>query len=426
MEVTAPRVAAAVEGLRAVLPFQHPADACLSRFFREHRQLGARDRAFVADAVFAVLRHLRLLETLTEGRNARRLLLAALALVEGRSLRQLEPAMQSMRAARGSSDEVEWLARLRASDLKALPLPVQLSLPDWIWTRLQAAMPEAEAVALARALLAPAPLDLRVNTLLASREDVMQALSADAISCSATPYAPQGVRLPQKPALQAHPLFLEGKVEVQDEASQLLALLVGARRREMVVDFCAGAGGKTLALGAMMRSEGRLYAFDTSQRRLANLRPRLKRSGLSNVHPELIDSEHDRRIRRLEGKIDRVLVDAPCSGLGTLRRNPDLKWRQTPQSLAELVRKQASILAAAARLVKPGGRLVYATCSLLPEENEDIALAFLRESPQFVLQNASALLQAHGVALDTGEWFRVAPHRHGMDGFFAAVLERAA
>jgi 16S rRNA (cytosine967-C5)-methyltransferase len=426
VDLTGARVAAAVDGLRAVLPLQHPADACLSRFFRDHRQLGARDRAFVADAVFAVLRHLRLLETLAEGRNPRRLLLAALAIVEGRSLRQLEPVLKVARAAGGPGDEAQWLARLRATDLQSLPLPVQLSLPDWLWTRLLAVMPEAEALALARGLLVPAPLDLRVNTVLATREEVLQTLGADGISCSATPYAPHGVRLPEKPALQAHPLFLEGKVEVQDEASQLLALLVGARRREMVVDFCAGAGGKTLALGAMMRSEGRLYAFDTSQRRLANLGPRLKRSGLSNVHPELIDSEHDRRIRRLEGKIDRVLVDAPCSGLGTLRRNPDLKWRQSPQTLAELVRKQASILAAAAALVKPGGRLVYATCSLLPEENEDIVLAFLREAPQFRLGSPAAILQAQGVALDTGEYFRVTPHRHGMDGFFAAVLERRA
>jgi 16S rRNA (cytosine967-C5)-methyltransferase len=422
MEVTAARVSAAVDALGTVLRFEQPADACLSRFFREHRGLGQRDRAFVADAVFAVLRHLRLLETLVQKRDARRLLLGALALVEGRSLRQLETVLKD---GRQGAAEADWLAALRAAPVATLPLPVQVSLPDWIWERLLAAMPQDEALALARALLVPAPLDLRVNTLLAARDAVMQALEADRIACSATPFSPTGVRVPGKPALHSHPLFTEGKVEVQDEASQLLALLVGARRREMVVDFCAGAGGKTLALGAMMRSEGRLYAFDTSQRRLANLGPRLKRSGLSNVHPELIDSENDRRIRRLDGKIDRVLVDAPCSGLGTLRRNPDLKWRQTPRALGELVRKQASILAAAARLVKPGGRLVYATCSILPEENEGIVMAFLRDAPQFALRNASDILRGQGIALDTGEWYRVVPHRHAMDGFFAAVLERA-
>ena len=421
MEINAQRLSAAVEALRAVLAFQHPADAGLRAFFREQRKLGARDRAFVAESVFAVVRNLRLLETLGQTRDPRRLLLAALTVVEGHSLRQLEPVLDARRG-----NEAQWLTAVRAADARALPWPVQLSLPDWLWERLLATMPEDEAVALARGLLLPAPLDLRVNTQLATREQVMEAFAAERIACTATPYSPWGVRLPEKPALQTHPLFFEGKVEVQDEASQVLALLVGARRREMVVDFCAGAGGKTLALGAMMRSEGRLYAFDTSQRRLANLGPRLKRSGLSNVHPELIDSETDRRIRRLEGKIDRVLVDAPCSGLGTLRRNPDLKWRQSPEAVAELAAKQAVILAAAARLVKPGGRLVYATCSVLPEENETIVGGFLQATPAFRPVDASAILRAQGIALDTGEWFRVNPHRHGMDGFFAAVLERSA
>jgi len=299
-----------------------------------------------------------------------------------------------------------------------------VSLPDWIWDRLIAAMPEADALALARGLLAPAPLDLRVNSQLAEREAVLAALRADGLGAAPTPYSPLGVRLAEKPALQHHTLFRAGKVEVQDEASQLLGWLVAPRRREMVLDFCAGAGGKTLALGALMRSQGRLYAFDTAQRRLANLAPRLKRSGLSNVQPQLIDDERDARVRRLAGKIDRVLVDAPCTGLGTLRRNPDLKWRQSPQALGELTRKQASILAAAAGLVKPGGRLVYATCSILREENEAIVEAFLGAHPQFALDDASGILRAQGIALDTGVYFRVCPHTRQMDGFFAAVLAR--
>lgn len=425
MEVTSARLAAAVEALRAVLPFEQPADLCLRRHFRAHPALGQHDRAFIAELVFATLRHLRLLETLSGSRNTRRLLLAALVVVEGRSLRQLEAALQPAGHARAVEPDREWLTTLRGVDQRQLPLAVQLSLPDWVWGQLLGAMPEAEAVALARGLLAPAPLDLRVNALKATREAVLAALAAEGLRCAPTPYAPLGVRLAEKPALQQHPLFLEGKVEVQDEASQLLCLLVGARRREMVVDFCAGAGGKTLALGAMMRSEGRLYAFDTSARRLANLGPRLQRSGLSNVHPQHIDSEHDRRVQRLEGKIDRVLVDAPCSGFGTLRRNPDLKWRQRPQALAELTGKQGSILAAAARLVKPGGRLVYATCSMLREENDDVVDRFLEATPAFRAEAAGALLAAQAIPLDTGERFRVLPHEHGMDGFFAAVLTRA-
>ncbi|MCW5626812.1 MAG: RsmB/NOP family class I SAM-dependent RNA methyltransferase, partial [Burkholderiales bacterium] len=211
---------------------------------------------------------------------------------------------------------------------------------------------------------------------------------------------------------------------VQDEGSQLVALLTDPKRGEMVVDFCAGAGGKTLALGALMRSEGRLYAFDTSERRLTNFKPRLKRSGLSNVHPQLISSESDVRVKRLAGKIDRVLVDAPCSGTGTVRRNPDLKWRMNPEAVAELTTKQTAILRAAARLVKPGGRLVYATCSLLDAENEGVVDVFLADHPDWTRQDAPALLRAQGVAVEGEGDLRLSPLQHLTDGFYAAVLER--
>jgi 16S rRNA (cytosine967-C5)-methyltransferase len=212
---------------------------------------------------------------------------------------------------------------------------------------------------------------------------------------------------------------------VQDEGSQLLGFLLEPKRGEMVVDFCAGAGGKTLLLGALMRNTGRLYAFDVSDKRLANLKPRLARSGLSNVHPARIEHERDQKIKRLAGKADRVLVDAPCSGLGTLRRNPDLKWRQDETSVAELTVKQAAILDAAATLVRPGGRLVYATCSLLSAENDDIVAAFLEKHPDFSLLPASAVLGKQGIACE-GDVLRLLPHKHNTDGFFAAALERKA
>ena len=237
------------------------------------------------------------------------------------------------------------------------------------------------------------------------------------------------LRVRGKPALHKLEVFTSGAVEIQDEGSQLLALLTGAKRGEMVADFCAGGGGKTLALGAMMRNTGRLYAFDVSGHRLAGLKPRLARSGLSNVYPVQIAHERDERIKRLAGKIDRVLVDAPCSGLGTLRRHPDLKWRQTPASVQDLCARQAAILAGAARLVKPGGRLVYATCSLLRAENEDIARAFgagrgaeFRAVP--VLEPLRKVQVADPEAIAQGDFMRLWPHRHGTDGFFAAVWER--
>jgi 16S rRNA (cytosine967-C5)-methyltransferase len=223
--------------------------------------------------------------------------------------------------------------------------------------------------------------------------------------------------------------FIRGDFEVQDEGSQLLAQLLDAKRGEMVVDFCAGAGGKTLALGASMRGTGRLYAFDTSGHRLDALKPRLARSGLSNVHPVAIAHERDDRIKRLAGKIDRVLVDAPCSGLGTLRRNPDLKWRQNPKLVQALSVTQAAILQSAARLLKPGGRLVYATCSLLLEENEQIAEAFSAAHPEFALLPAAEVLTQAGVenaaGLCSGAYLRLWPHQHHTDGFFAAVWQKS-
>jgi len=245
-----------------------------------------------------------------------------------------------------------------------------------------------------------------------------------------TPYSPLGIRLEGKPNLGRLPMFTTGEVEVQDEGSQLLALLLGAKRGEMVADFCAGAGGKTLAIGASMKNTGRLYAFDTSAHRLDAIKPRLARSGLSNVHPVAIAHERDERIKRLAGKMDRVLVDAPCSGLGTLRRSPDLKWRQTPETVAAQAELQQRILASAARLLKPGGRLVYATCSLLPQENEAVAKAFGGGHPEFEPLQMTDLLAAAQVGESAslcgpdGQHMRLWPHRHGTDGFFAAAWQK--
>jgi len=416
IELTRGRLDAAVSALQVVLGLTRPADAALRLFFRDHPELGQRDRGFVAELVFTVLRHLRLLEHLTSDPQPRRLALAALSLQLGFSVRELSPML--------ASGDDSWLARARAVNQAQLPPAIRLSLPDWLYDSLARRRVASELEALARGLLQPAPLDLRVNTMLAQRDEVLGQFERDGIAAASTRYSPVGVRLETKPALQRHALFLEGKLEVQDEGSQLLAYLVSPRRREMVVDFCAGAGGKTLALAAMMRSEGRVYAFDTAEKRLANLKPRLKRSGLSNVHPQLISGAGDARVKRLTSKIDRVLVDAPCSGLGTLRRNPDLKWRQRPEAVGEMVAKQRSILEAAARLIKPGGRLVYATCSLLEEENEQVVDAFLEAHPGFLPRHCGEIFRHHGIDLDTGPCYRVFPHLHGMDAFFAAVLER--
>jgi 16S rRNA (cytosine967-C5)-methyltransferase len=390
----------------------------LGRYFRQHHKLGAKDRAFIAETVFGVLRRKLFLEHLAASPTPRRLVLAYLARLAGLGLRELDPSVTRV--------EATWIKGVKAVATDGLPLSVRSDFPPWLLEKLQAFMNEEDILTLARSMQQPAPLDLRVNTLLAGRDEVLQALRDEGLEAAPTPFSPLGIRLAEKPALQKHPLFLGGKIEVQDEGSQLSGYLVAPRRHDMVVDFCAGAGGKSLLLGALMRSQGRLYAFDVAARRLDNLKPRLKRSGLSNLHPQLLNNENDPKVKRLHGKIDRVLVDAPCSGLGTLRRNPDLKWRQTPQSVAELTQKQAAILASAARLLKPGGRLVYVTCSLLPEENQDIVQAFLARQPEFELKNCGEILARQGIPLETGQYLQIAPHSHGTDGFFAAVMERKA
>ena len=316
------------------------------------------------------------------------------------------------------------LFRSKAVRLDDQPLAVRAELPDWVVEKLLHSQSEADILALGRALAKPAPLDLRVNTLRAKRDDVLRQLAGEGIAVSATPHAPHGLRIEGRPAINQHALFVDGTLEVQDEGSQLLCQLVAPGQHGLVVDFCAGAGGKTLALGAMMQNKGRLYAFDTSSSRLRRLQPRLARSGLSNVHPVTINNENDIRVKRLAGKATRVLVDAPCSGLGTLRRNPDLKWRQSPESTAELTIKQAAILRAAATLLAPGGRLVYATCSLLADENAAIANAFAAAHPQFKLISCDEVFEKQRMTLRTGPYLRLAPHTHGTDGFFGAVFER--
>jgi 16S rRNA (cytosine967-C5)-methyltransferase len=426
---------ASSELLALVLKFDHPADAVVSRFFREHR-VGSRERATLAETVYAVLRRKNLYEFLAKsapkgaGSVARRM--AILAFHGSRDF--IKSAL--------NADEKQWLDACDAameSGHGLLDLH-RHNLPEWLAQRLKAQLGE-QFWPLVKSLELSAPLDLRVNVLKQKRDVARMQLAQSAIKSVVSEFSPWGLRIEGKPALNTLDAFKNGEIEVQDEGSQLLALLLDAGRGEMVVDFCAGAGGKTLAIGAMMKNTGRLYALDVSAHRLDALKPRLARSGLSNVHPVAIAHERDERIKRLAGKIDRVLVDAPCSGMGTLRRNPDLKWRQTPQDLEELNAKQSAILTSAARLVKSGGRLIYATCSLLHEENEAIAQAFSAAHPEFTALSAADVLaqlkvpRAEQLCTSTTDdaeqggaelacFLRLWPHVHQTDGFFAAIWQR--
>lgn len=422
MLITEYRLDLVIQALRTILPLEHPADTSLRYFFQAER-VGSNERALIAETVFGVLRHRLLLEhacttpeTAANKPTPRRMALAYWVRFGGYNVRELTPLLKV--------NEAEWLGQVKGIKAEELPLSIQAELPEWIIEKLRAQHSEQDILALGLSMQTAAPLDLRVNSLKANRDELLHGLSAEGVQAEATRYSPLGIRVSGKPALNKSPLFLGGRFEVQDEGSQLLGFLLAPKRNDMVVDFCAGAGGKTLMLGAMMNSQGRLYAWDISEKRLANLKPRLARSGLSNVQPQRIAHENDSKIKRLAGKIDRVLVDAPCSGLGTLRRNPDLKFRQSEKSLAELTQKQAAILAAASKLVKIGGRLVYATCSVLHEENQAIVESFLGQHPGFTLLPAGEALAQQKIALEMGDYLQLLPQQHGTDGFFAAVLER--
>jgi len=428
-----PMVAQAISLLAEVLKFERPADGVLSQYFKTHRELGHADRGRLAELIYAILRHLASLRAVVarsappEGHEARHLVLAALVRLQGRNLREIEHLLKG--------DENEWFGRLKAAGQEkseTMTPAVSHEWPEWLETAL-AAMPDADRDALARSLLQPAPLDLRINPLRAKRPEILAQLDKHGIVAEETPYSPWGMRVESKPAIQRHPAFEKGDIEVQDEGSQLLVAMLAPKRGEMVLDFCAGAGGKTLLMGALMKNTGRLYATDISEKRLAKLGPRVARAGLSNVQTIRIAHERDDRIQRLAGKFDRVLVDAPCSGTGTLRRNPDLKWRQSVEQVNELSDMQAKILEAAAPLVRPGGLLVYATCSLLDQENGAIQQAFSEKHTEFEVVNPVQQLAAVGVDLPTDAvtqgamglpGLQLLPHRHNTDGFFAAVWRK--
>jgi 16S rRNA (cytosine967-C5)-methyltransferase len=405
-----------------VLKLDAPADSIVSYFFRQHKELGMRERHALAETAYAVLRQRLLWAHLAQsGHGPMERRLALLAWQGQEHVLKLGVTV----------DEAHWLDRTAKIDRTTLADKLRHNLPDWLSNSLRDQLGAEEFWALVATLSAGAPLDLRVNPIKAKREAVLEELIAAGIPATFTPFSPFGIRIEGKPALQKMDLYTKGHVEVQDEGSQLLSLLTGAKRGEMVVDFCAGAGGKTLSLGAMMRNTGRLYAFDISGHRLEKLKPRLARSGLSNVYATQIAHENDDRIKRLRGKIDRVLVDAPCSGLGTLRRNPDLKWRQSPKAVVEMQAKQLAIMTSAVRLLKPGGRIVYATCSLMPAENEVVAQQFSGAHPDLIKVSALDILTQSGVenaatlVNDMGH-LRLWPHRHSTDGFYAAIWEKKA
>jgi len=432
------RIEATIELLEEIVSrAERPADLTANAYFRNRRFIGSGDRRAVSERVWDILRRRGqlgwwLARTGVRKPTPRALVAAHLILAERNALADLDALFDGGRHRPMTFDEAEY-AVLRALDGHTLDHPEQ---PDWV----AANVPEWIAPHLAEsygpdwpreiaALETPAPVDLRVNRLKANTERARGMLAKAGVDTEPTPFARDGLRLARRLSIVTSPAFEDGLVEIQDEGSQLVAALVDAKPGMQVVDYCAGAGGKTLAMAAGMENKGRIVALDVLETRLDRSAQRLRRAGVHNVERRTLDEESRKWLKRRGGAFDRVLVDAPCTGTGTWRRNPDGRWSLQPVDLEELVPKQAAILDAAQRLVKPGGRLVYATCSVLAPENERQAEAFLSRHPDFEAVPVGTLLgevlrEGATLSLPEGPWLRLSPRQHGTDGFFAAVFQR--
>jgi 16S rRNA (cytosine967-C5)-methyltransferase len=427
------QVAAAIDVLTVIDTGDRPADDVAADYFRRRRYIGAKDRAQMARHIYTVLRHRSTLDWwirkygVDGGPRSR--VLACLILIEGWRAETVAACCDGdrFRPAPLSQAEERLLRGLVGRTLHhpEMTRAVANDVPDWLELRLEKVFGKGLEREMA-ALNAPAPTDLRVNLLKADRETARRALTAEGVKAEPTPWSPIGLRLRERVPLGNLAAFREGLVEVQDESSQIAALLTDARPGMRIVDFCAGAGGKTLALAAGMANRGKLVACEVSAWRLERSARRLRRAGVNNVERRALSGERDKWVKRHQESFDRVFVDVPCLGTGTWRRNPDAKWRARPEDLAELMERQQQILRSAARLVRPGGRLIYATCSLLHEEDEAQAEAFLAAEPDFALLSvARAWSETIGGASPAGDhYLRLTPAQHGTDGFFVAIFER--
>jgi 16S rRNA (cytosine967-C5)-methyltransferase len=429
------RVQSAIALLEAIGAQRAPADDIVAEYFRRHRFAGVKDRAEISRHIYNVLRQRGRIDWWLEREgavpDARHRVLAELVLVEEWDRAEIIRACDGDRFRPMALDEAE----LRLIDALAvapasprdMPLEARGNFPAWLKPHLERALGRNLMREMA-AMEEGAPLDLRVNTLKADRVTALAALEEEGIQPVLTPLSPVGLRVFERAPLGQLETFRRGDIEVQDEGSQLAALLAEARPGMRVVDFCAGAGGKTLALAATMKNRGHLIACDIAAKRLERATQRLRRAGASIVQRVALTSARDKWVKRHAAGFDRVFVDAPCTGTGTWRRNPDAKWRLKQEDLTELTALQAEILDSAQRLVKPGGWLVYATCSLLREEDEDQIDAFLAAHEEFSLVPIAhvwrEVIEADCPARD--ETLRLSPARHKTDGFFVAVMERRA
>lgn len=433
------RLQAVIELLEQALLSQQPIDQRTDAYFKKRRYAGSSDRRSIQESLYQILRRQARLDwwvdrsgiQLTSGSRSR--IIANLALSDKSSPDEIALLFSGANHCPDALSEAEqnladslYGRPLTHSDM---PQPVALEYPDWMNASLNALWGDRLETEIS-ALNQLAPVDLRVNTLKTTPEQAKAELSSQFIETETTPLSPLGLRLTGKARLGGTQAFRDGLVEVQDEGSQILALLCGAEPGMTVVDYCAGAGGKTLALAAAMavegRINGRIYACDISQSRINRMEPRLKRAGAMAVRRQILSGKNDEWLQKFRDSADRVLVDAPCTGTGAWRRDPQAKWRFTPEQLDDICARQQSILDDAATLVKPGGRLIYATCSLLQEENEQQFIAFLKTHANFSPLSIDQVWAetVGGPPPPSGPCLRLSPASTGTDGFFCTVLER--
>ncbi len=426
------RLSAAIEVLADIEDRRRPAGDALKDWGLSHRFAGSGDRAAIGGLVFDALRRRSSAAFLMGAATPRAILFGALKLERGLTPDAIARLADGVRHAPAPPDDAETKA-LAAARLDGAPAYVRGDYPEWLDPYFAEVFGDERAEEGA-ALGSRAPVDLRVNTLKGDRATAVAALAH--LHATPTPWSPAGLRIvlsaeAKSPPIHAEPAYMDGLVEIQDEGSQLAALLSGARPGEVAVDLCAGGGGKTLALAALMDNQGRIYATDTDMRRLAPIHARLARAGATNVEVRTPRGDAE-LLGDLAGAVDLVLIDAPCTGTGAWRRNPDAKWRVRPGALEQRNKAQETALDRAAPLVKPGGRIAYITCSLLDEENGAQVKAFLGRHPDFTVTPGAALANALGDAADpfraatraTPEGLLMTPRRTGTDGFFVAVMRR--
>lgn len=408
-----------------------PADILINYYFKSRRYIGSHDRGAIAELVYFIIRHRATLLWWAE-RNGQK---GARALVIAAGMLQYKHTLIDMHnycngdhfsPAKLSPDEVTFAKALEDNALIHADMPdyVSLNYPQWMEDDLHASLGENWKEEL-KALNTEAPVDLRTNTLLATRDELIAALRTEDYDVEPTPHSPIGVRMKQRAPIFTSPCFKRGWFEMQDEGSQIVALLAPVKSGDKVIDFCAGAGGKTLAIAATMKNKGRILAWDTSQKRLDQMKPRLARAKVDNVQRHVLVSENDAFLKRHKDSANVVVIDAPCSGSGTWRRNPDLKWRFRKSDLEEILAIQKRILESACRLVKRGGHLLYITCSLLQSENDKAIAAFLTQQKNFRVAEPEKVWSnfSHQMMGQDGA-FRLTPHKDGTDGFFATLLQR--